>query len=396
MRIPLLPTRSLDPFPFAIRLGARSVRALPQGIAGRFVRDVSGDGEQLRPEMHYALLLRSLARTGDAASKRIGHRRMALGAAESATPVRSVTNLVLGGPDGPLPARLYSPDGSAAKGEGPLPLLVYYHGGGFVTGDLDAVDQICRLLCAHGRMHVFSVDYRLAPEHPFPAALEDAEAAFGWAQARADLYGADPARVAVGGDSAGGTLAATVARRAAERHRLDPAVPVPAAQLLLYPSTYHHSTFPSRSDYGSGYFLEQEEMDWFFDRYVAAGNSSANDPEASPLLVEDLTGLPPALIVTATFDPLRDEAEEYAMRLQDAGVPVMLRRVAGMLHGFCNMTGFSRAAHDAVVSTAGSLAAILQTSPSRVPSGGADAASIPAPHADDPHSARSPASLLDA
>jgi acetyl esterase len=357
----------LDPLAQVIMLGARGVRAAPDGIVKRVTRDLSGDGEALRPEMHYALLLRSLTRTRrDAAAKRIDHRRMALGAAETATPVGTVLDIQFEGAAGPLSARLYSPPGSPARGEGPLPLLVYYHGGGFVTGDLDAVDQICRLLCAHARIHVFSVDYRLAPEHPYPAALEDAEAAFEWARSRAELYGADPARVAVGGDSAGGSLAATVSRRAAERRRQDPVWPVPAAQLLIYPSTFHHSDFPSRRLYGAGFFLEQEEMDWFFDNYVARADASGHDPEVSPLLVEDLSGLPPALVVPATFDPLRDEAEEYAMRLKQAGVPVMLRRSSGMLHGFFNMTGFSRAAHDVVVSTAGSLAAILEASPSVV------------------------------
>jgi acetyl esterase len=347
-----------------VKVGARVVRAVPDRIARRFVRERIAGGETVHPHMHYALLLQRLSAVGDEREPgrmRAEHRLATLGAAGPSTPVGSATDVRFDGPAGTMVARHYVPD---VRGGQQLPLLVYYHGGGFVAGDLDSVDQICRLLCVHGCMQVFSVDYRLAPEHPFPAAVDDADFAFRWAHARAERLGADPDRVAVAGDSAGGTLAAVVSQRAAGRSRHDPTAPVPGAQLLIYPSMHHHSDYPSRRSYSTGFFLEQEDMDWFFTSYVEAGQSSSADPEVSPLLAHDLKGLPPTLIITAAFDPLRDEAEAYAARLSEAGVPVLLRRIPGMLHGFFNMTGMSRDAHGAVLATAGSLAALLECSSS--------------------------------
>jgi acetyl esterase len=360
------PRRDLVAVPVAV--GARAVRAVPDGVARRFVRGRSGDGEDLDPHLHFVLLLQRLAPIGlqrDPVKMRADHRRATLGIAGPLVPVWSVTDVRVEGPAGSMAARHYVPPRTTSADE-PTPLVVFYHGGGFALGDLDSVDQVCRLLCAHAGVQVLSVEYRLAPENPFPAAVEDADFWFRWAQQRAVGVGADPERVAVAGDSAGGTLAAVVSRRAAVRRRLDPSAPVPAAQLLLYPSTHHHSDFPSRRAFGTGLFLEQEDMDWFFDSYVATAGASPDDPDVSPLLADDLTGLPPTLIITAGFDPLRDEAEAYAARLQEAGVPVLLRRVPGMLHGFFNMTGISRAAHDAVLTTAGAFAAVL-AQPATIP-----------------------------
>jgi acetyl esterase len=349
-----------------VALGARVVRAVPERSANRLVRSVSADGETLAAQLHFVLLLRRFTQVAperDPARMRSDHRRAVLGAAGPYTPVGSVTDIRFDGPAGVMSARHYAPCDPAQDRNRPPPLVVFFHGGGFVLGDLDSADQVCRLLCLHARVHVLSVDYRLAPEHPFPAAVDDADFAFQWAVGHAHMFDADPERAAVAGDSAGGTLAAVVSRRAADRRRADPGAPVPAAQLLIYPSTHHHSDFPSRRAFSTGFFLEQEDMDWFFDSYVAAGGGSADDPDVSPLLAADLTGLPPALIVTAGFDPIRDEAEAYAERLEQADVPVVLIRERGMLHGFFNMTGISRAAHDAVLTTAGSLAALLAVRP---------------------------------
>jgi len=350
-----------DAISVPVAVGARALRAVPDGVARRFVRERSGNGDALDPHLQFVLLLQRLAPVGpqrDPVKMRADHRRAALGIAGPLVPVRSVTDVRVQGPAGSMAARHYVPPQTTSANE-PAPLVVYYHGGGFALGDLDSVDQVCRLLCRQAGVQVLSAEYRLAPEHPFPAAVQDAEFWFQWAQRRAAGVGADPDRVAVAGDSAGGTLAAVVSRRAAARRRNDHAAPVPAAQLLIYPSTHHHSDFPSRHAFGTGFFLEQEEMDWFFDSYVAAAGASPDDPDVSPLLADDLIDLPPAIVVTAGFDPLRDEAEAYAARLKEAGVPVVLRRVPGMLHGFFNMTGISRVAHDAVLTTAGALHAML-------------------------------------
>lgn len=343
-----------------VRLGPRVVRALPDRVARRFVRPVHADGQTLAAQMHYVLWLRRFMRVGpgrEPARMRADHRRAVLGVSGPPAPVGSVTDLTLDAPAGPMTARLYAHAGPAG-GSAP-PLLVYFHGGGFAVGDLDSADRICRLLCRHARVQVLSVDYRLAPEHPFPAAVEDADFAFRWAQARAEQLGADADRVAVAGDSSGGTLAAVVSRHASARRRDDPSAPVPAAQLLVYPAMHANSDAPSRRAFAKGFFLEQEDLDWFLEAYVSAGTAAMDHPDVSPLLADDVAGLPPAVIVTAGLDPLRDEAEAYAARLSDAGVPVVLRREPGMLHGFFSMAGLSRAALDAVITAAGSLAALL-------------------------------------
>jgi len=243
------------------------------------------------------------------------------------------------------------PDRSAAAPEGSeagAPLLVYYHGGGWTIGDLDTHDPVCRFLAAEAGVRVLSVEYRLAPEHPFPAAVDDAFAAFGWAAERAGELDIDPARIAVGGDSAGGNLAASVSLLAR-----DGGGPRPAMQLLIYPVTDAVGG-ASRRLFAEGFLLTKADMDWFELHYLSGG-AAGEDPRISVLRAEDLSGLPPAYVATAGFDPLRDEAEDYAARLRAAGVPVALRRHPSLIHGFANMTAISRSARAAMYEVAGAL-----------------------------------------
>jgi acetyl esterase len=235
-------------------------------------------------------------------------------------------DVTVAGAAGPLTARLYVPDTAAAPG----PLLVYYHGGGWVEGSAATHEPSCRLLAHLAGVRVLSVDYRLAPEHPFPAAADDALAAYLDARAQAAELGAAPARVAVGGDSAGGNLAAVVALDL----RGDAAAP--AFQLLIYPGLDMSRTQPSRLRFGEGFVLTEENMTWYEDQYVP-DHSRRADPRVSPLLAPDLAGLPPAYIATALADPLRDEGEAYAERMRAAGVTVALHRHP-QVHGFFNLS----------------------------------------------------------
>jgi acetyl esterase len=256
------------------------------------------------------------------------------------TPVGAVRDLTIPGPGGPLRVRHYAPEA-----DGPQPLTVYLHGGGFTIGDLETHDEPCRILCRHGGVHVLAVEYRLAPEHPFPAALDDARAALRWAQAHASELGADPARVGIGGDSAGGNLAAVVA---IETRGDRP----PAAQLLIYPATDARNTRPSQQMFGESYFLSNADRAAFTGYYLGGTGAGERDWRVAPLYAEDLSGLAPALVVTAGFDLLRDEGEAYAAALQAAGTPVRMTRVTGHGHGFLHMTGVSPAARAAMEQTA--------------------------------------------
>src|SRR4051812_6049769 len=233
-------------------------------------------------------------------------------------------------PDAEIRARLYVPPGIPD----PSPLLVYFHGGGYVCGDLDTHDSACRFLAAGAELRVLSVDYRLAPEHPFPAAVEDGLAALRFASDNAKSLGAGP--IAVGGDSAGGNLAAVVAQEArGEEH-------APAVQLLIYPVTDWSRKAESYRLFREGFFLTEAEMDWYRAHYLPGDPGAARDPRASPLLADDLTGVAPACVVVAGFDPLRDEGIAYARRLEEAGVPTALRVYWGLVHGFVNATAVGR------------------------------------------------------
>jgi acetyl esterase len=241
-------------------------------------------------------------------------------------PIQRVEDRHIPGPGGPIPIRIYTPQGNNR-----LPILVYFHGGGWVLGDLETHDAPCRALANAASCLVIAVDYRLAPEHKYPAAVEDCYAATKWVVLNAAALGGDPMRIAVGGDSAGGNLAAAVALMARDR-----GTPSLTYQLLIYPVTDYAFDTASYRDNAEGYLLTKDMMQWFWRHYL---NSEADGqtPYASPLRARDVHGLPPALIITAEFDPLRDEGEAYAARLREAGVPVVLSRYSGMIHGFFSL-----------------------------------------------------------
>ena len=237
------------------------------------------------------------------------------------------------------------------------PLVVFFHGGGFVLGDLESHDAPCRVLCREAGVQVLAVDYRLAPENPHPAAVLDGVFAYEWACTHARELGCDPGRIVVAGDSAGGNLAAVVAQEARRR-----GLPRPALQLLLYPTVDRTRSFPSVEAMGKGYFLEASDLEWFSRKYRGEHYGTL-DVTADPGLEQDLAGLAPALIVTAGFDPLCDEAEDYARRLKLAAVPTTLLRFDGLVHGFIHMLAVSRACKRALSEIAHQLRTILDAAP---------------------------------
>jgi acetyl esterase len=334
-------------------LAARTVGALPQPVVKRLAGPpVVVDGQALEPEARLAQ--RFIALRGRRAERSVAERRakaerdarVLVGRRIDVVEVREVE--VAGG-SGRLAARLYVGRGAASAS----PLLVYFHGGGWCSGSLETHDNLCRFLANETAIRVLSVDYRLAPEHRFPAAVDDALASFRDAAGRAQELGGDPARVAVGGDSAGGNLAAVCAQLARSGG------PQPALQLLIYPVLQIGDR--SRRSYelfSDGYYLTRADMD-FYDRSYLVDPAQAADPRASPLRADELAGLPPALIVIAGFDPLRDEAIEYAERLRTAGVAVRVERVDGLPHAFANVVATGRAAPAAMHQVALALRELL-------------------------------------
>ncbi len=320
---------------------AAALAALPGPLARVLAgRPVRVDGQQLNVQVQLAIRLERLLggwKPLPAPEARAHRLHEAMVFRGPTIEVGRARDLELPGPAGAIGARLYEP----AVGSAPPPLVVYFHGGGHVIGDLDTHDQPCRFLARETPAVVLAVDYRLGPEHRFPAAVEDALAAFRWAHAEAAALGADPARIAVAGDSAGGNLAAVVAQLTAAEDG-----PAPAFQALLYPVTDYSVKRRSYELFGEGFFLTREEMDWFRDNYFA-DSDQRSDPRASPLLAADLANVAPAHIVTAGFDPLRDEGEAYAQRLLEHGVPTTLRRERDLVHGFVNAVGLGGRARDA-------------------------------------------------
>jgi acetyl esterase len=261
---------------------------------------------------------------------------------ENVVPVGSVEEAKVAGADGPLPARVYRPEG-----DGPFPTVAMFHGGGFVIGDLDTHDNMARTICRDAKAVVVSVDYRLAPEHRFPAAADDAIAATKDIQARLEEFGGTDV-LGVAGDSAGGNLSAVAAQH----------VPGLSAQLLVYPATDVAGEYASREENKSGYFLDEPTMAWFMVNYADAGTDYA-DPKISPLL-GTLEGQPPAVVVTAELDPLRDEGMAYAEALEAAGVPVQHKTFPGVIHGFFDMGAWSAACQSAVEESVRMFAGLLR------------------------------------
>ncbi|MFB9312301.1 alpha/beta hydrolase [Nocardioides plantarum] len=331
----------------------RATMALPERVQRALAgRPVVVDGQTLAPETQLMLRLQRVARIPGAETLPVVQGREAITHQAAMTgrtqPIGAVRDLSAGG----VPARLYTPRGAAARS----PLLVFLHGGGFIYGDLDSHDASCRVLAEAAGVRVLAVDYRLAPEHPFPAAYDDAVAAYRWVVEHAATLGADPDRLAVGGDSAGGNLAAVVAIEAARA-----GLPL-AFQLLVYPATdnYERDT-RSFALFGEGFYLTSGFMDLATESYTP-DLESRRDPRASPHYA-DLTdladALAPAYVATAGFDPLRDEGEAYARRLADAGVTVELKRFPDQIHGFFNIVGVGRRSRAAVDEIAAALRAGL-------------------------------------
>jgi acetyl esterase len=337
----------------------RSAMGLPPGVLRRLTKGNAPlpDGVTIEPSMALVVAAqrwerqRRLSAPHDVDLARRRMRRNTVGLQGRPTAVAAVRDCTVPGPAGEIRVRSYLPfdhDRGRAK-----PLLVFFHGGGFALGDLDTHDEPCRLLCRYADVHVLAVDYRCAPEHPFPAGLDDAWSGYGWALAHAAELGADPTRVLVGGDSAGANLATVVCQLAAASGRA-----IPYAQLLLYPPTHHWGDYASRRLFADGYLLSEADIDWFHEAYVGHAGRT-DDPRRSPLLAPDLSHQPPAVVVTAELDPLRDEGEAYADAVARAGVRVVDRRASGMLHGFFSMTTISRAARAQALATCGDLRELL-------------------------------------
>lgn len=261
-----------------------------------------------------------------------------LSSMEQCEDVERVDDRLIPGIDGDIPARVYTPRAAVGEAHG---VLVWLHGGGWVIGDLDTADSTCRALANRAGCVVVSVDYRLAPEHPAPAALDDCMTALAWTVENFELLGVDASKVAIGGDSAGGNLAALVCQRV--RDEFGPDIDF---QLLVYPVTDLTLSHPSMDENAEGYFLTKASMEWFVGHYL--GDADPKDPAVSPLHADDLSGLPPAMVITAEMDPLRDEGEAYAARLRDAGVPTELIRYEGQIHGFMGMATMLDDGKDAI------------------------------------------------
>lgn len=248
------------------------------------------------------------------------------------TPLDRVEAVAVPTRSGPLRARLYHPPGSPAKD--PRPTLLYLHGGGFVLGTLDGVDEVCRAIAARSGWAVLSLEYRLAPEHPYPAALEDSLDTLAWLRESALDSGIDPDMIAVGGDSAGGNLAAALCL-----HLRDRQLPLPVSQVLVYPAVDDRFSTPSWTQFADAPLLTTADARWLWEQYIGPGHQDCVDQYAAPMKAASLRGLPPALVLTAEVDPLRDDAEAYAERLRHDGVPATSIRHSGVFHGFFTEVG---------------------------------------------------------
>jgi acetyl esterase len=339
--------RSLAITNMALRVGVKVVPWIPPWLKRLLVggRTVTIDGNTLDPTLQLMLAGQRITRAGglsaddnpEAARALMRSSHSVMGN-DIAVPTRDFT---IPGPDGALPVRHYRPEV-----EGSAPLLVFFHGGGFVVGDIESHDGLCRMICRDAAIHVLSVDYRLAPEHKAPAAVEDCVAAYRWALGHAAELGADPSRIGIGGDSAGGNLAAFVALRSRDED-----IPQPVVQVLLYPVLDLSEETRSRKLFSDGFFLSKQDRDWFTDLYLGGTEFAAGNARVSPLHADDLSGLAPALVFTAGFDPLRDEGNAYAAALRSAGVAVDHRQFDALTHGFASIAPFGGGSADAIVAT---------------------------------------------
>ncbi len=307
----------LDLMDAAVKGGRPRLETLPHAVGRKAVDKMSEDGEAEPPE------------------------------------VAEVADGGFAGPASEIRFRRYRPIGAKA---GLLPTLIYYHGGGFVIGNIETHDSTCRRLANKSRCQVISIDYRLAPEHPFPAPIDDGLAAFRHIRDNAESFGADAARIAVGGDSAGGAMAAVVCQLCRDAKEQGPAF-----QMLIYPATDSSKESASRKALAEGYFLSGALMTWFWEAYVPDEDTDLADLRLSPLLAKDFTGLPPAFVLTAGYDPLRDEGRAYADKLIDAGVKTTYVNYPGTIHGFFSMTRFLKQGLKANDEAAGVMAAFFGT-----------------------------------
>ena len=332
---------------------AKILDAVPNTAATRIAggpRTV--DGQVLDPHLALLLAVDERIRPPEAAASVDEQRAINLSAARIAAgapiPVGPVRDLTIQGAAGPLRARHYTPPTLGTD----RPLVVFFHGGGWVVGSIDSHDQPCRLISKYADVHVLSIDYRLAPEHTFPAAVDDGLAAYLWARENAESLGVRSSKIAVAGDSAGGNIAAVVCQSTR-----DLGLTPPTAQLLIYPAADGSVDRPSKDLFGEGFFLSRPQMDTYWDTYRV--DAPHDDPRLSPLCAADLSNLAPALVAVAAMDPLRDEGEAYAAALKQAGVQVSQRRALGLVHGFFSMTGIHRASLEESIAIAGAFGALL-------------------------------------
>ncbi|MFU8804483.1 MAG: alpha/beta hydrolase [Bradymonadaceae bacterium] len=348
------PSEASSPLGRAMRQALRAVVRTPAPLAHQLFGEPPRNDRGAPLDLQCHVLLRMMAATNSPRLEELGAiearevYRRANQTFDLAPGTRCVVeNHKVPGPAGELSARIYRPR------SGTLPALVFYHGGGFVVGCLESYDGFCRAFAERADCSVISIDYRLAPEAPFPAAVEDSVAAFGWVIKHAVELELDASRIAVGGDSAGANLAAVVCQQ-----MLANGQPTPAHQLLIYPKTDQTTRYPSRDLFAEGFYLTGPLVDWFTQCYL--GDSHDPDCRHSPALFDDLESLPPTTVVTAGFDPLRDDGEAYAGCLRTAGVPVVEQRFDQLVHGFISMGGIIAAAAWAVADIAEEFGRVLR------------------------------------
>jgi len=336
---------------------AHRLLRLPKAVVQRMaaIAPVQLDGQTLDPQVQWLLQIQARAKLppfedlspADARRQTCMFGTIAEGLPD---PDVSTTELVCSGPHGvDIPVRVYRPANHAV----PAPAILYFHGGGYVTGSLDSHDVACRLVAREAEAIVIAVDYRLAPEHPFPAAIEDGKAVFEWVTNQAEGLGVDADRIGLAGDSAGGNLSAVLCGILHDAGGLQP-----RAQFLIYPSIDPLAETESRTLFADGFLLTEDMKEWFNAHYMGAHDRA--DPLLAPLRRPTLAGLPKALVVTAGFDLLRDEGEAYAQALNTAGVSAIVRRFEGLIHGFVQCTGIVDAAHDAVIESSRTFGKLLR------------------------------------